>query len=101
MFQAGADRGLSVLVASFLAYLYSEQKDYTKGARVVRDKAAAPRAMLHAPMFNLGQLYENGHGVEKLTSAKAREWYEKAAERGDEECHGLILGLPCTRTVTA
>ena len=34
-------------------------------------------------MTNLGVFYENGDGVAQ-DYAKAREWYEKAAEKGDE-----------------
>ena len=33
-------------------------------------------------MFNLGLLYDEGHGVAQ-DYAKAREWYEKAADKGD------------------
>ena len=33
-------------------------------------------------MINLGLLYENGHGVAQ-DYAKAREWFEKAADKGD------------------
>jgi TPR repeat protein len=33
-------------------------------------------------MFNLGVLYHNGQGVAQ-DHAKAREWYEKAAAKGD------------------
>ena len=33
-------------------------------------------------MRNLGLLYENGQGVAQ-DYAKAREWYEKAADKGD------------------
>jgi TPR repeat protein len=32
-------------------------------------------------MFNLGLLYENGQGVVQ-DYAKAREWYQKAADKG-------------------
>ena len=33
-------------------------------------------------MSNLGWLYRNGYGVAQ-DYAKAREWYEKAADNGD------------------
>jgi TPR repeat protein len=33
-------------------------------------------------MFNLGLLYDEGHGVAQ-DYAKAREWYEKGADKGD------------------
>jgi TPR repeat protein len=35
-------------------------------------------------MFNLGVLYQNGWGVAKDPD-KAREWYEKAAAKGDAD----------------
>ena len=35
-------------------------------------------------MVNLGVLYDNGRGVAQ-DYAKAREWYEKAADKGDAD----------------
>ena len=37
-------------------------------------------------MTNLGVLYANGRGVAQ-DYAKAREWYEKAADKGDAARH--------------
>ena len=42
-------------------------------------------------MYNLGNLYDDGHGVPQ-DSAKAREWYEKAADKGSAEAM-FTLGL--------
>ena len=42
-------------------------------------------------MINLGVLYENGRGVPQ-DYAKAREWYEKAADKGDADAM-IDLGL--------
>ena len=40
------------------------------------------RTRATCPPFNLGALYDNGLGVEQ-DYAKAREWYEKAADKGN------------------
>jgi TPR repeat protein len=42
-------------------------------------------------MYKLGNLYDDGHGVAQ-DSAKAREWYEKAADKGSVEAM-FTLGL--------
>lgn len=64
---------------------------FTEGCKYHYD-APAKAAELYAKaaekgnipaMFNLGQAYFNGRGVEK-DEQKAIEWYTKAAERGDE-----------------
>ena len=47
-------------------------------------------------MFDLGVLYENGQGVAQ-DYAKAREWYEKAAEKGDANAKARLEQLPARR----
>ena len=47
-------------------------------------------------MFNLGLLYDEGHGVAQ-DYAKAREWYEKAADKGDTTAM-KNLGCLCQRS---
>ena len=44
-------------------------------------------------MSNLGLLYENGQGVAQ-DYAKAREWYEKAAAKGDARGKERLKQLP-------
>ena len=48
-------------------------------------------------MTNLGRLYSNGHGVAQ-DYAKAREWFEKAADKGDE--HAPIVAALLAREFT-
>ncbi len=43
-------------------------------------------------MVNLGVLYQNGSGVAR-DYAKAREWYEKAAAKGDAGANKLLKKL--------
>ena len=40
-------------------------------------------------MTSLGILYENGRGVAR-DYVKAREWYEKAADKGDERAMAIL-----------
>jgi TPR repeat protein len=40
-------------------------------------------------MTNLGALYATGHGVPQ-DYAKAREWWEKAADKGDENAKAQL-----------
>ena len=42
---------------------------------------------------NLGVLYENGQGVAQ-DYAKAREWYEKAADKGEADAKANLEQLP-------
>jgi len=44
-------------------------------------RKAAEQGHVYAPRY-LGEMCENGYGVEKKIST-AVEWYRKAAERGD------------------
>jgi TPR repeat protein len=44
-------------------------------------------------MNNLGALYQNGFGVAQ-DYAKAREWYEKAAAKGDATAKLALERLP-------
>jgi uncharacterized protein len=43
-------------------------------------------------MVNLGLLYDNGHSVAQ-DYAKAREWYEKAADKGDADAKAQLEQL--------
>jgi uncharacterized protein len=47
-------------------------------------------------MANLGLLYEKGFGVAQDFD-KAREWYEKAAEKGDTSAKARLEQLPARR----
>ena len=69
-----------MLNANFGYLLYSERNDY-EGAMKWYQKAAA-QGYAQAE-YNIGILYFYGVGVER-DEAKAREWWEKAAERGHE-----------------
>jgi TPR repeat protein len=44
-------------------------------------------------MFTLGLHYDYGHGVAQ-DFAKAREWYEKAADKGDASAKARLQQLP-------
>jgi TPR repeat protein len=44
-------------------------------------------------MNNLGFLYQNGWGVAQ-DYAKAREWYQKAADKGDDDSKARLKELP-------
>jgi TPR repeat protein len=46
-------------------------------------------------MTNLGVLYDNGHGVQQDYD-KAREWFEKAADAGDETAESNLQELSIT-----
>lgn len=56
-------------------------------------------------MYNLGKCYEDGKGGLTKDTSKAVEWYQKAAEAGDEEGMDRLgdayaygdLGLPQNR----
>ena len=60
--------------------------DYAK-ARQWYEKAAT-QGFAEA-QFNLGAMYENGHGV-RQDYAKARQWYEKAAAQGVAEAQSNL-----------
>jgi TPR repeat protein len=44
-------------------------------------------------MYKLGNLYDDGHGVAQ-DFAKAGEWYEKAADKGDASAKARLQQLP-------
>jgi TPR repeat protein len=44
-------------------------------------------------MFTLGLHYDYGYGVAQ-DYAKAREWYEKAADKGDANAKARLQQLP-------
>ena len=46
--------------------------------------------------YNLGVLYENGHGVDQSESMAMR-WYAKAAAQGDEDSQTAISRLVAKR----
>ena len=51
-------------------------------------------------MTNIGALYENGQGVAQ-DYVKAREWYEKAAEKGDVSANAYLKGLQIKASAAA
>ena len=51
-------------------------------------------------MSNLGALYHNGEGVAR-DYAKAREWFEKAAEKGDADAKVYLEKLSITEAAGA
>ena len=59
---------------------------------VVRKRARNAEAGNEYAMYSLGYLYRWGQGV-ALDYGHAREWYQKAAEKGKRKGHEL-LGLP-------
>ena len=61
-----------------------------QGARVVRE---GRRPGSTNAMFNLGTLYDDGQGVAQ-DYAKAREWYQKAADRGDADAKARLEQMP-------
>jgi len=67
-------------------YALSEHINAQRAARLLRQ--AAERGDVTA-QFELGQLYEDGHGVEK-NETEAAEWYRKAAEQGYGEAQEAL-----------
>ena len=55
------------------------------------DRKAAERGLADA-QFILGFMYENGYGVEQ-DLRKAREWYQKAANQGNEDAKKVLERL--------
>ena len=51
-------------------------------------------------MNSLGLLYQNGQGVPQ-DYAKAREWYEKAADKGDARAKAALERLPISEAAGA
>jgi TPR repeat protein len=51
-------------------------------------------------MINLGELYDSGNGVPQ-NRAKAREWFQKAAEKGDDSAQAKLEELPIQQLAEA
>ena len=63
-----------------LGWLYEKVRGATTPKRESGTRRPPPGTLA---MLDLGRLYENGLGVAQ-DYAKAREWYEKAADKGHE-----------------
>ena len=77
---------LTSLTASVLADNVKGEKAYAAGnyeVALVEFTKAADEGDINA-QFNLGVMYEHGHGV-KQSDLKAAEWYQLAADNGHPE----------------
>ena len=82
VFETGADRGDKTSMRNLglsLRQRFWRGAGLRQGARMVREGRRQGRRERHE---RLGNLYANGQGVAQ-DYAKAREWYEKAADKGD------------------
>ncbi|MBN1675245.1 MAG: S8 family serine peptidase [Kiritimatiellae bacterium] len=68
-----------------------EMKEKKKEEEIRKSRTAAQEGGASA-MFSLAERYESGHGVASNTE-KAVEWYQKAAEAGDERAKNALRRL--------
>ena len=71
---------------NIIGLVYSDRGDYDKALVYFNLAAKLENA---GAQYNLGRMYYNGQGIEK-DYVKAAEWYQKVAEKGDEEVYSQV-----------
>lgn len=70
-----------------IGLVYKRRGDYDKALAYFNLAAKLGNA---GAQYNLGRMYYNGQGIEK-DYVKAAEWYQKVAEKGDEEVYNQVV----------
>lgn len=84
--RTNSEKGMSKLLLGW-SYIIEERRDVPKGLDLIKDAAESGHAQAQA---TLGKFYSQGNYLEK-DSAKALEWYQKAAAQGNQEAKNALL----------
>ena len=71
------------------SYIVEDRRDVPKGLMLIKDAAESGNARAQA---YLGKFYSEGYYLEK-DSAKALEWYQKAAAQGNQDANNALLKM--------
>ena len=83
LIEAAADEGVAIAEAWCIWRVWGgREEDYEEGFKRFKELAEGDGEHQAIAMCNLGFCYDDGYCVAK-DEAKAFEWYEKAAEKGD------------------